>query len=154
MREERWLNISERQVYKVVAGHLATQVAREWARSTEQNFTQMTLSDSAWFSSQGKDNHFRAFFGGFDKRGKIGIVEVRIELIKEGKTFSSTVQPYEEDENLRYFAIGETQIASEFILLKTDRAKREYSQWGKTVRGEIPRGASVLEDNRPRSIDD
>ena len=67
--------------------------------------------------------------------GKIGIVDVHIDLIRQVNNFVENIESYGEDANIKYFAIGETQIASEFILLKTDRAKREYQRWKNTVRG-------------------
>jgi hypothetical protein len=45
---------------------------------------------------------------------------------------------------MRFFAIGETQIASEFILLETDRAKKEYTQWENTVKGKSPEKQASL----------
>jgi hypothetical protein len=111
----------------------AVRVAREWVRSTKQNFMQMTLTDAVWFWSQVKDTHIRAFFGGFDSRGRIGVVDVHLDLIRQGNEFAEKIDSFSEDTNIRYFAIGETQIASEFILRKTDRAKREYMQWENIV---------------------
>jgi hypothetical protein len=141
-RELRWdADEQARNAFRLLSAgpvnnpDFTVQVAKEWVRSTKQEFTQMTLSDPVWFWNQVKDTHIRAFFGGFDSMGKIGIVDVHIDLIRQVNNFVENIESYGEDANIIYFAIGETQIASEFILLKTDRAKKEYQRWKNTVRG-------------------
>jgi hypothetical protein len=114
----------------------------------KEEFTQMTLTDAPWFWKQVKDTHIRAFFGGFDQSGKVGIVDVRINLGREGQSFSFNVSRYDEDQTTRFFAIGETQIASEFVLLKTDRARDDYRRWQSTLRGK-----SAIERASLRTID-
>lgn len=113
-------------------------VANQWVTTSRAKFTQMTTTDAAWFWRQVKDTHIRAFFGGFDETGKIGVADARLDLIQQHGTISGNVDSYAEGETPIFFAIGETQIASEFILLKSDSAKKEYAVWQHSVRGKSP----------------
>lgn len=109
-------------------------VALQWTQNAKNVFTQMTHTDAAWFWRNVQNSpHLRAAFCGFDEAGRIGVVEVRIELIPSQHGFENTINSYHEDKTVRFFAIGETQIAAEFILLKTSRARLEYTQWLKTA---------------------
>jgi hypothetical protein len=113
-------------------------VAQEWAQNANKALSRMTMIDADWFWRHIRsyaDRHWRAFFGGFDDAGKIGIVEVRTTLDEVARTLGYEVSSYEENQETRFFAIGQTQVAAEFILLKTARAKKEYSLWDGTVRG-------------------
>jgi hypothetical protein len=119
----------------------AVAVAQGWAKNANNVLRQMTTTDADWFWRHIRsyaDEHWHAFFGGFDDTGKIGIVEVRTTLDEVARTFRYEISSYEENQETRFFAIGQTQVAAEFILLKTARAKKEYSLWNSTVGGKSP----------------
>lgn len=148
-RERHWdASADARAAFQTVASSrirdnpsFLSKVGQQWAQNAKDTISHMIVMDKDGFWRQIRsysDQHWHAVFAGFDDKGGIGIVEARITLDKAASTFGIDVSSYSEDRETRFFAIGQTQVASEFILLKSARAKREHSSWRDTVAGKSP----------------